>query len=86
MKSIKSECEDEVRFVRNSRGAPNLLDKQGHVYYKHKNSANSSKIHWNCRDRKKYQCHGRATTDGFKIVKLSVHNHPPPTNEYEIQN
>ena len=70
LKSIKSECGDEVRFVKSTRGAANLMDKQGHVYYKHKNSPDSSKIHWDCRDRRKYHCHGRATTEGFKIVKF----------------
>ena len=77
MKSIKSEFEEEACFVKGARGAANLLDKQGYAYHKHKISSDSSKIHWICPYRRKNQCKGRATTEGFKIIKLSEHNHPP---------
>ena len=78
------ECKEEAHFCKSARGAANLMDSEGHVYYKHKNSS-SGKVFWDCRDRRKIKCHGRATTSGFVIVKKSAHNHPPPIDEYEIQ-
>ena len=77
------DCQDEARFVKNNRGAASLIDIEGFVYHKHKNSKNLSQVFWSCRDRKKYQCKARATTQGFEIIKKSAHNHSPPIEEYE---
>ena len=56
------------------------MDKAGYIYYKQK--VVGSKIHWDCRLRKKSQCKGRATTESFNIVNLhGVHNHPPPADD-----
>ena len=51
------------------------MDKADYIYYKQKVSG--PKIHWDCRQRKRLKCKGRASTKGFHIIKLSEHNHPP---------
>ena len=71
---------EEAKFIHSQKGAANLMDKAGHIYYKQK--VCTTKIHWECRLRKKLKCKGRATTENFNIVSLhGEHNHPAPSED-----
>ena len=65
----------EAKFIKSEKGGVTLMDKADYIYYKQKVSG--PKIHWDCRQRKRLKCKGRASTQGFNIIKLSEHNHPP---------
>ena len=72
---------DVAQFIKSSKGGPILVDKEGYIYYKAKNSkADPNKIFWRCQKKNypKHLCPARATTNGFHIVKyLNEHNHKP---------
>ena len=68
--------EELAQFVKNNRGSENLMDSEGYIYSKKK--ANSTKTFWGCASRGKFGCRGSATTEGFRILSRSEHNHTPP--------
>ena len=65
-----------VAIVNSKRGFPLLVDPDGFVYRKDKESARNSGISWRCNLSHKYNCRARAKTENGFIVKLTMtHNH-----------
>ena len=69
---------DVAQFMRSSKGHPQLVDKAGFIYNKHRTNKDGL-IFWSCRDFKRSDCRARVHTKGFHIIKYQKeHSHDQP--------
>ena len=65
-----------AKFVEGKHGKPELLDKNGHSFYR--NRTDGDKMYWLCRQyyNKSVKCSARAHTKGNNILNwIREHNH-----------
>ena len=67
--------QEMAQFVKNNQGTENMVDSDGYIYNKKK--SNSTRTFWGCKDTKKFQCRGSASTEGYMICSRSGHTHAP---------
>jgi len=65
-----------AKFTTSTHGNPQLVDKAGYEYQKHKTDLSGVRIYWRCVKNRNFKCKARMATENNCIVQQTgEHNH-----------
>ena len=65
-----------AKFTTSTHGNPQLVDKAGYEYQKHKTDLSGVRIYWRCVKNRNLKCKARMATENNCIVQQTgEHNH-----------
>ena len=68
-----------AKFTTSSHGNPQLVDKAGYEYSKHKTVLSGARIYWRCIKNRNLKCKARMATENNCIAQWDFHIGQPKT-------